>query len=85
MNNLKAVLEAAGSELNNVVKFNIYLTDMANFGAVNEVYVTYLTDKKPVSLSSIDGQLEVSATTLTKLGPHLCLCQGAASGHRCGD
>ncbi len=47
MNNLKAVLEAAGTELNNVVKFNIYLTDMANFGAVNEVYVTYLTEKKP--------------------------------------
>jgi enamine deaminase RidA (YjgF/YER057c/UK114 family) len=51
MNNLKAVLEAAGTNLNNVVKFNIYLTDMANFAAVNEVYVTFLADKKPVSLT----------------------------------
>jgi 2-iminobutanoate/2-iminopropanoate deaminase len=36
--NLKAVLEAAGSGLNRVVKMTVFMTDLASFGAVNEVY-----------------------------------------------
>ncbi|PYI31094.1 endoribonuclease L-PSP, partial [Aspergillus indologenus CBS 114.80] len=39
LRNLGAVLEAAGSGLDNVVKVNIFLTDMGDFAAVNEVYV----------------------------------------------
>ncbi|HTH41463.1 MAG TPA: Rid family detoxifying hydrolase, partial [Rhodocyclaceae bacterium] len=35
--NLKAVAAAAGASLNDAVKFNIYLTDLANFAKVNEV------------------------------------------------
>ncbi|RAH71990.1 L-PSP endoribonuclease family protein Brt1 [Aspergillus aculeatinus CBS 121060] len=38
LRNLRAVLEAAGSSLHDVVKVNIFLTDMGDFGAVNEVY-----------------------------------------------
>ncbi len=38
MANLKAVIEAAGSTLARVVKTTIYLTDLADFAAVNEVY-----------------------------------------------
>ena len=34
--NLKAVAAAAGASLNDAVKFNIYLTDLANFAKVNE-------------------------------------------------
>lgn len=79
MNNLKAVLEAAGTNLNNVVKFNIYLTDMANFGAVNEVYVTFLTDKKPVSFNIKYSKM--IANCLTSVGTHLRLCQGATLGN----
>lgn len=36
--NLKAVLEAAGSGLDRVVKMTVFMTDLSSFGAVNEVY-----------------------------------------------
>jgi reactive intermediate/imine deaminase len=39
--NLKAVAEAAGGSLNDAVKVNIYLTDLAHFTKVNEVMSTY--------------------------------------------
>ncbi|MEX2379458.1 MAG: Rid family detoxifying hydrolase, partial [Vicingaceae bacterium] len=41
MQNLKAVLEAAEMNFSNVVKASIFLSDMENFGAVNEVYSRY--------------------------------------------
>ncbi len=43
MQNLKAVLEAAGMSLAHVVKTSIFLSDMNNFGKVNEVYGSYFT------------------------------------------
>jgi 2-iminobutanoate/2-iminopropanoate deaminase len=43
--NLKAVLEAAGSSLGKAVKTTVYLTDMADFAAMNEVYARYFTGK----------------------------------------
>ncbi len=43
MANLQAVLEAAGLSMANVVRTTIYLTDIADFGAVNEVYGSYFT------------------------------------------
>ena len=45
--NLKAVAEAAGASLNDAVKFNIYLTDLANFAKVNEVMTRYLDQPYP--------------------------------------
>jgi reactive intermediate/imine deaminase len=39
--NLKAVAEASGGSLNNAVKVNVYLTDLANFAKVNEIMSTY--------------------------------------------
>ncbi len=41
MDNLKAVLEAAGATLQQVVKTTIYLADLQDFGAVNEIYGSY--------------------------------------------
>lgn len=41
MDNLVAVLAAAGSDLGRAVKCTIFLADMADFAAVNEVYATY--------------------------------------------
>lgn len=40
--NLKAVAAAAGANLNHAVKFTIYLTDLGNFGKVNEVMARFL-------------------------------------------
>jgi len=39
--NLRAVADAAGGSLNDVVKLNVYLTDLAHFAKVNEVMATY--------------------------------------------
>lgn len=47
MENIKAILEEAGSSLDKVLKTTIYLTNMKAFGDVNEVYGTYFTDHKP--------------------------------------
>lgn len=43
--NLKAVLEAAGSSLTQVVKTTCFLADMSDFGDFNEVYGRYFTGK----------------------------------------
>lgn len=43
--NLKAVLEEAGSSLSKAVKTTCFLADMADFGAFNEVYAKYFTSK----------------------------------------
>jgi len=45
--NLKAVLEASGSGLSKVVKTTIYLTDLNDFGAVNQVYGEFFGEVKP--------------------------------------
>ncbi len=47
LKNLSAVLEAAGSDLNNVVKTTVFLADMADFAAMNEVYAKYFSENKP--------------------------------------
>jgi 2-iminobutanoate/2-iminopropanoate deaminase len=45
--NLKAVLSAAGTTLANVVKTTVYLTDMADFAQLNEVYAKHFGAHKP--------------------------------------
>ena len=45
--NLRAVLEAAGSSLDKVVKTTLFLTDIGDFPAVNKVYAEMFGDHKP--------------------------------------
>ena len=45
--NLSAVAEAAGGSLSDAVKLTIYLTDLANFGKVNEVMARYVPQPYP--------------------------------------
>lgn len=45
--NLKAVLEAAGSSLDNVVKTTVFMKDMNDFVAMNEVYASHFGEHKP--------------------------------------
>jgi reactive intermediate/imine deaminase len=45
--NLKAVAEAAGANLNHAVKVNIFLTDLANFAKVNETMAKYFSQPYP--------------------------------------
>ncbi len=45
--NLKAVANTAGGSLNDMVKVNIYLIDLANFAKVNEIMAQYFTEPYP--------------------------------------
>lgn len=45
--NLKAVLYAAGRDLADVVKTTVFLTDMANFAKMNEIYAHHFTSSPP--------------------------------------
>ncbi|HEX6543477.1 MAG TPA: RidA family protein [Ktedonobacterales bacterium] len=47
LQNLSAVLEAAGGSLASVVKTTVFLTSMSNFTTMNEVYATYFGDEPP--------------------------------------
>lgn len=47
LNNLKAVLEAAGSSLDKVVKTTVFIKDMNDFAAVNTVYATFFPAEAP--------------------------------------
>ena len=70
MENLKAVLEAAGSSLDEVIKCTCFLSDMNNFGAMNEVYASYFTDTPParsaveVARLAKDVLIEIEAIAL---------------------
>ena len=47
LENLKAVLEAAGSGMDKVVKTIVFIMDMGQFGTINEVYQQYFTQPYP--------------------------------------
>jgi len=47
LENLKAVLEAAGSSLDRIVKTTVYLDDIHNFAAMNQVYASYFPTRPP--------------------------------------
>jgi reactive intermediate/imine deaminase len=45
--NLRAVCEAAGGSLNDILKLNVFLTDMGSFPAVNAIMAEYFTEPYP--------------------------------------
>jgi 2-iminobutanoate/2-iminopropanoate deaminase len=47
LRNLSAVLKAAGTSLDNVVKTTVFLADMNDFTAMNEIYTKYFDENKP--------------------------------------
>lgn len=47
LENLKAVLDAAGSSLEQVLKVTVFMVDLTQFAEFNEVYVTYFSQHKP--------------------------------------
>lgn len=47
LENLKAVLEAAGSSLDKVVKTTVFIADMEQFGVINEVYARFFAQPYP--------------------------------------
>lgn len=59
--NLKAVLEAAGTSLERAVKINVYLTDMTDFPKMNEVFAEYVGKDKPARTTIGVAQLPLGA------------------------
>ncbi len=47
LENLKNILEAAGSSLDNVVKTTVFMKDLNDYTAINDVYKEFFTDKPP--------------------------------------
>lgn len=45
--NLSAIATAAGGQLNNAVKINVYLTDLSHFATVNEIMTSYFSEPYP--------------------------------------
>jgi reactive intermediate/imine deaminase len=70
--NLKAVAEAAGGSLADVVKLNIFLTDLANFALVNSVMTEYFTEPYParaaVGVASLPRGALVEADGVLEIG-----------------
>lgn len=61
LQNLKAVLEAAGTSLENAVKTTVYLQNMGDFAAMNGVYKGYFGDKPPARTTFQPGFLPLGA------------------------
>jgi 2-iminobutanoate/2-iminopropanoate deaminase len=61
LQNVKAVLEAAGTNLGNVVKTTVFLSDMNNFAAMNEVYSTFFPENPPARSAMQVARLPLDA------------------------
>ena len=57
LKNLAAVLEAGGSSLDQVVKTTVFLADMNEFAAMNEVYKTYFKENPPARTTVQAGDI----------------------------
>ena len=72
MENLKNLLEAAGSGMDKVVKTVVYITDLNNFTAMNQIYAAYFAEPYParscveVSRLPKDVLVEIEAVALLK-------------------
>jgi reactive intermediate/imine deaminase len=70
--NLSAVCEASGGSLNDIVKLNIFLTDLANFSAVNEIMAEYFNKPYParaaIGVASLpkDAQVEMDGILMVR-------------------
>ena len=54
LTNVKAILAAAGTDMDHVVKTTVFLSDMNNFGAMNEVYATFFTEGSYPARSAVE-------------------------------
>ena len=70
--NLRAVARAAGGDFGDVVKLNIYLTDLGDFALVNEVMAEYFDEPYParaaVGVASLpkDARVEIEGVLVTR-------------------
>ena len=69
--NLKAVLAEAGSSLDNVIKTTVFIKDMNDFAALNEIYASYFGDHKParstVEVARLPKDVKVEIEVIAKV------------------
>lgn len=71
--NLKAILEAAGSSMDDVVKVTVYIQDISRFGEFNEVYSEFFRSAPParvvveVSNLPLNADVEIEAIALARM------------------
>jgi 2-iminobutanoate/2-iminopropanoate deaminase len=53
LDNMSSILEAAGTSLDNVVKTTVFLSDISNFAAMNEIYKQYFNSDSPPARSTV--------------------------------
>ncbi|WDU83933.1 RidA family protein [Caloramator sp. Dgby_cultured_2] len=72
LENIKAILESAGSSLEDVVKTTVFLKDLNDFASVNEVYAEYFKEKMParsafqVARLPKDALIEIEAIAIAR-------------------
>lgn len=71
MQSLQAILEEAGASFDNVVKCSIFVADMGDFGAINDVYGSYFGDNPParetVEVSTLPKNVNVEISCIATL------------------
>jgi len=69
--NLAAITEAAGGTINDIVKINIFLTDLGNFATVNEVMAEFMSQPYParaaLQISALPKGVEIEADAVMAL------------------
>jgi 2-iminobutanoate/2-iminopropanoate deaminase len=72
MENIKTVLEANGATMDDVVKCTVFLADFEEWGAMNDVYVTYFEKHRParsaVAVSGMAGNARVEIECMAVVG-----------------
>jgi 2-iminobutanoate/2-iminopropanoate deaminase len=71
MRNLSAILEAAGSGLDNLVKTTVFLIDLADFAGMNEVYARHVGDRPPARSTIGISQLPSGARVEIEAVAHI--------------
>ena len=72
--NINAIIETAGGTLNDVVKLSVFVTDMANFEAINNVMMTLFSEPYPVrttvEVSALPKNAALEIEALVNIKPH---------------
>jgi 2-iminobutanoate/2-iminopropanoate deaminase len=83
LQNLDAILEAAGSCLKHALKATVYLTDMSEFPAVNAVYAEFFPETPPARAAIQAAALPLAAKIMIELTAQACDCNGPDAACDC--
>lgn len=61
LTNLKNIVEAAGSSLDKAVKVDVFMTDINNYGRINEVYAEFFSNSRPARAAVAVKELPIGA------------------------